>query len=178
MAILKFYISDDKKMHVKLLKHNFEKDTDATLIWAKYALDLCIQLNFNNIKNNPFAIDQGASIKFLNYDIIKSNGLTVEGEIMGEDEDYPEYEYDIDYDEDDDVFGCTSNFDKIDENFEFADMFEVFNVLENNRDCINILLDQSDAIKVIGGLTTPTATSSTAIHEALKEADKRLKKKK
>lgn len=184
MAILKFYMdqenNDQKEMKVKILMHKGEKETDKTYLWAKYALGLSIQLNFNKVDFNPFTEDTGCSIHFLSKNIFENNDLNEYG--IGE-ADYSDYQ---EFYGDETLYEVNRYFmdDKDKDNFLFTDsnsshdIEETTEILLHDENYVNILLNQYENCLRVGGLLTMTATSATAIHEALKEASKRLKNNK
>ncbi len=167
MAVLKMFVNEDKnQIEITIHKHDGEKDTDLSYKWAKYALGLSIQLNYNLVETNPFAKDQGAYIHFLNKDILEKNELDSYGQPC---------DYD-DYYEDEDDF---SNYRVYaDSTFTPESIEEARDFCEENTDAINILLDRNQAFETIGGALTATSTSSYSLHEALKEAATRLYNKK
>lgn len=176
MSILKFYMNPEKEneMLVKLFMHEGEEKTDRSYKWGQYALHLSIQLNFNTTEHNPFAEDQGCNIHFLSNKIIKDNDLDSYGYIKeNEWEEYLDDDIDFEDFEDEPYFGeHTESF------FEPDRIEEAMSALEFDENYVNILLDQNKAMQVVGGLLTMTATSGTAIHEALKESAKRISENK
>lgn len=174
MAVLSFYINEKSKdrVEVKLEKHNGESENDLSYKWGKYALSLAIQLNFNEIKVNPFSEDQGARIHFLSEEIRQKNELNIYGYIKEDDEffdDEDEY-YD---DEDDYMFETSSN-----SSYEHKDFEDDFNgaaySIKNDKDAVQIALDLHEATKIVGGLLTPSAVSANAVYEGCKQHSKEL----
>lgn len=159
MAVLFLNINpeDNSKISAKIEKHLKEKETDLSYKWAKYALSMAIQLNFNEIKINPYTEDQGAAIHFLSKQILLDNKLDQHGYIV-EDEDERWI-----VDEDDTFF----NEERI--TFEAEDATEAAETIEKNEDYVHIMLDLNKASEYIGGYTTPTAKAATAIYSATKE---------
>lgn len=174
MSILKFYMNPEKEneMLVKLFMHEGEEKTDSSYKWGQYALHLSIQLNFNVTEYNPFAEDKGCNIHFLSNKIIKDNDLNSYGYIKeNELEEYLDDDIDFEDLEDKPYFGeYTDSF------FEPDSIEDAMSALEFDENYVNILLDQNKAMQIVGGLLTMTATSGTAIHEALKESAKRISK--
>lgn len=178
MAILKFFMNEEKgknEMLVKLFLHEGETKNDSTFKWGQYALHLAVQLNFNDVQFNPFAVDQGCAIQFLSHKIIKDNNLNADGyELEDDEEDFYDYDEEDEYEEDDDFFDDNDvDFSVFSDAFEARNTYEALEALESDSRYVNIMLDQHDAVKIVGGLLTMTATSGTAIHEALKESAKR-----
>lgn len=163
MAVLSFYINKENQseVQVKLEKHKGEKDTDLTFLWGKYALSIAIQLNFNNIKVNPFTEDQGAAIHFLSDKLRIENDLNCYGYINSEDD----FDMENDYDDfDDDFFQPT-----LDDTFVPEEVFNGAMAIKGKPEYVQIVLDVHDATKVVGGLLTPTAVSANAVYEASKQ---------
>jgi len=169
MAVLKYFMNEENEMIAKLFMHEGETKTDSTYKWGEYALHLSIQLNFNDIQFNPFAVDQGCSIQFLSHKIIEDNRLDENGYDLKESDYDEDYYYDDDDFEDDDV-----DFDVFSDAFEPRDPYQALQAMKYDPKYVNIMLDQHDAVKIVGGLLTMTSTSATSIHEALKESAKRI----
>lgn len=159
MSVLSFYIDekDKSKVEVKLEKHMGENEKDLSFLWGKYALSLSKQLNFNEIKVNPFSEDQGGQIHFLSDKIINENNLNEYGYIKGSGE------LDDDF-EDDDFFQPT-----LDDTFVPEDVFSGRIAIRGKPEYVHIVLDLHNASSIVGGLLTPTAISTNAIYEATKK---------
>lgn len=159
MAALYFYL-EDNEMKISLQKHKEEKETDPSYLWGKYALELAIQLNFNDFSNYNAHIDQGGAILFLNKDIIKNNDIDLYGYKNTENGDY-KLEY-FEYDDEESDYESRIY-------FESQDISSVANALIQDDKYINIMLDLKETTEYIGGFTTPTARATLYIHGALKE---------
>ena len=169
MAILKFFMNKEDEMIAKLFMHEGEEKTDSTYKWGQYALHLAIQLNYNEVLYNPFTEDQGCSIQFLSNKIIEDNELDENGYIPVESSTDDDYYFDDDDYIDDDV-----DFQVFSGAFEAESPYQALQALKYDPNYVNIMLDQHEAVQVVGGLLTMTSTSGTAIHEVLKETANRL----
>lgn len=168
MAVLNFFIDkdDQSKVGVLLQKHEHEKETDLTYLWGKYALSVAIQLNFNEIKVNPFTEDQGAQIHFLSDQLRIDNNLNIYGYIKEDENNEFDQEDDDpdDFDLDDEFFQPT-----LDPTFEPDEVFNGAMAIRGKKEYVQIILDLHNATQVVGGLLTPTAVSANAVYEAAKK---------
>lgn len=173
MAVLSFYINENSKdkVEVKLEKHNGEYENDLSYKWGKYALSLAVQLNFNEIKVNPFTEDQGGQIHFITSKIRNENNLNEYGYIKRDDEyedfidDYDEY-YE---DEDEYMFEVGGSY----EHKDFEDN-AVTAASSIRNEGVQIILDLNQASQIVGGLLTPSAISANAVYEGTKQHSKEL----
>lgn len=164
MAVIFFYIKQNNtsEVEVKIEKHDGEKETDLSYKWAKYAMDMVIQMNFNILFANPFVEDQGAQLHFLTKKIIIDNNLNEYGY---KNEDNAESK-DI-FIDDSDLEDIPFFEDRI--TFDLDDINESIDIMINDESYVHILLDLHEASKQIGGFTTPTATAATAVYSSTKK---------